>query len=134
MQQRENFGFSQGMTTVQPGLDVKKWDLIAVRLNKSFHAIDNDSTPYFFYDGDECHSLFMSWYYNPSVNHTGIASEIQPIIDEAVKVYEANLKEYWRQYTQVPSVTVNAVNDVDGANDSHVIEHSPNVSSTDTKL
>lgn len=65
---RENaLGFLKEVVTIQPGLDGKKWDFIAARLNKMFHANNNAITPYFFYDGDECHSLFMSWYYNPTV-------------------------------------------------------------------
>ncbi|SJM88933.1 uncharacterized protein ZBIST_5133 [Zygosaccharomyces bailii] len=85
-----------------------------------FYANGNATTPYFFYDGDECRRLFMSWYYNSTVNRTGTVSEIQPIVVEAVKVYDANLKDYWRQYIQVPSEAASAASDADNADSAHI--------------
>lgn len=71
----------------------------------------------------------MYWYYNPTVNRTGTVSEIQPIVVEAVKVYDANLKDYCRRYIQVPSEAANTVSDADNADSTHMVEHSPTVSS-----
>ena len=125
----DTLDFLREVTAVQPGLDGKKWDLIAARLNRMFYVNGNATTPYFFYDGDECRRLFMYWYYNPTVNRTGTVSEIQPIVVEAVKVYDANLKDYCRRYIQVPSEAANTVSDADNADSTHMVEHSPTVSS-----
>lgn len=61
MQQWETLNFLREVTTVQPGLDGKKRDLIAARLNKIFYATDSDLTSYPFYDGEQSHSLFTLW-------------------------------------------------------------------------
>lgn len=87
---------------VKPGLDATKWDTIAARLNKIFYANDSAATPYFFYDGFECSTFFKTWYFGPSVrgreSGTATGSQLQPMVDEAVKVHEATLEEYWRHF------------------------------------
>lgn len=72
---------------------MSKWDLIAARMNRVFHYNDNKITPYFFYDGSDCYSHFIKWYItgNRSVH-------MQPMINEAVKVFNESVEEYWRQH------------------------------------
>lgn len=126
---------------VQPGIDEKKWDLIAARLNKIFYNNDNSTTPYFFYDGSEVASFFKSNYVQPSLLRNGpntananvpenantsethsaeskpntaaasnlAISEIQSIIDRAVKIYTDNLEECWQEYVEIPSQAAETV-------------------------
>ncbi|GAV51533.1 hypothetical protein ZYGR_0AE00100 [Zygosaccharomyces rouxii] len=65
---RNCLSFFGEVVKFQPGLDIKKWDPIAARLNKIFHDNNSCITPYFFYDGSDCHSCFKRWYFDPYEN------------------------------------------------------------------
>ncbi|SCU89800.1 LAFA_0E21000g1_1 [Lachancea sp. 'fantastica'] len=43
-----------------PGMDSEKWNTIAAKLNRAFHALDPSISPYFFYNGGACLSFFRA--------------------------------------------------------------------------
>lgn len=57
--------FLREVTIVKPGLDTKKWDTIASRLNPVFYENCASATPYFFYDGEACSSVFTRYFLTP---------------------------------------------------------------------
>lgn len=99
---QNTLSFLKEVIKIQPGLDFSKWDRVAARLNKIFHENDNSITPYYFYSGSECSSCFNSWYVVPSLRKQ-VTGQLQPIIDEAVQVHQANLDDHWRQFMETPS-------------------------------
>lgn len=101
---------------VKPGLDPKKWDSIAARLNQVFNQNSSWATRNFFYDGESCASCFRSRFLNPYLNRTrpptstvptaapppptptpsNPIDELEPFIAEAAEAYQESLETFWK--------------------------------------
>lgn len=103
------------VTTVKPGLDMIKWDLIASELNLVIKQ-NSSSTPYFFYDGEACVDYFKKRFLDPYFKRkekrdaasqqvgssegqsTPVAcDQLDPFVERAVTAYEESLEAYWNE-------------------------------------
>lgn len=89
--------FLREVTMVKPGLDTKKWDAIASRLNPVFYENCASATPYFFYDGEACSSVFTRYFLTPAHQRWNDNSELSPFIEEAVTAYKGSLETRWNE-------------------------------------
>lgn len=65
MTKTNQLSFLKEVTIVKPGLDNGKWNTIASNLNPVFFENCASATPYFFYDGEACASVFTRYYLEP---------------------------------------------------------------------
>ncbi|CEP60068.1 uncharacterized protein LALA0_S01e02300g [Lachancea lanzarotensis] len=82
---------------VNPGEDLKKWDLIAAKMNTILYENDKSATRYFFYDGKQCLSRFSSNYVTS--NSTEWYPTLAPFIKAAVDQYVEFFNQQFRQMT-----------------------------------
>ncbi|SCU82513.1 LAME_0C01530g1_1 [Lachancea meyersii CBS 8951] len=76
------------ISEMDSGQDLAKWDIIAAKMNSILNTQSWWATPYYFYDGQSCHSLFSANFYGPHVNNAKyFPPETRSFIDSAVKVY-----------------------------------------------
>lgn len=104
------------VTTARPGLNMKKWCLIAKKLNPRIFGNDPSATPYFFYDGNACVYYFKRRFLKPRIGRErqkavtpqqlnsnllqstpAAYGQLNPFIEEAVNVYQESLTAYWRE-------------------------------------
>lgn len=57
--------FLKEVTVARPGLDCKRWDAIAGRLNPIFYQNCRIASPHFFYDGKDCDLCFRRNFLGP---------------------------------------------------------------------
>ncbi|SCW04336.1 LAFE_0H11298g1_1 [Lachancea fermentati] len=101
--------------TQRPAVSLELWDVVAAHMNDYLCASGVTSFPLYYYDGNDCHDHFKSLFLDsnaPSLaelpseisdnqHDSNIRNDpnrdIRPIVDEAVKVYDQSVKDYWRQ-------------------------------------
>lgn len=83
-----------------PGLEMKKWGVVAAKMNPVLHKSSLLATPYYFYDGESCYSCFRNEYLHPylrrkNTNDTQayIVDEFKPFVDQVLKSYEESLNK-----------------------------------------
>ncbi|SCW04335.1 LAFE_0H11276g1_1 [Lachancea fermentati] len=99
----------------RPAVSTELWDVVAAHMNDYLCASGVTSFPLYYYDGNDCHDHFKSLFLDSNApSPAELPSEIsdnqhdsnirndpnrdiRPIVDEAVKVYDQSVKDYWRQ-------------------------------------
>ncbi|CUS25128.1 LAQU0S27e00760g1_1 [Lachancea quebecensis] len=94
------FRFMEEIATIKPGLEMGKWDVVAARMNPFLHRSSSLATPYYFYDGESCHSCFRKDFLYPylrrnNTNSTYAASldEFSTFIGHVLESYQERLNE-----------------------------------------
>ncbi|CAR21790.1 KLTH0B10230p [Lachancea thermotolerans CBS 6340] len=87
--------FMKEIVAVGLQMEMREWDIIAARMNRVFYLNNSWATPYFFYDGEACHSFFKNYYLKhysrgekTSGTNTYGLEEFQPFVDQAVEAYK----------------------------------------------
>lgn len=92
------------VATVRPGIETKERDIIAAKMNPVFYSKFPSAKPYFFYDGEACHSFFTKFYLKPYLksknadnSNNACVDEFQPFVEQAVKLYEEKASKDWHR-------------------------------------
>lgn len=114
--------FLREVTIVKPGLDTKKWDTIASRLNPVFYENCASATPYFFYDGEACSSVFTryfltSYYADKSWNERVKGQSVETNGEQAAsgESQVAPAHQRWNAYSELSPFIEEAVTAYQGS-------------------
>lgn len=102
--------FLEQIVANKPGTCLPLWDSIAVKLNRYFFANGSTSSPYFFYDGENCLKAFRRLYLLPYLNNVteedknksicvDHRDKVEQIVHEAMVVYQEGLRKQWSSNT-----------------------------------
>ncbi|SCW00025.1 LAFE_0B07800g1_1 [Lachancea fermentati] len=129
LSQTAKLEFLKEVAIQRPALSVDAWDVVAAHMNEYLFTKGVTSKPDYYFDGDDCHGHFRQLFMNTFTridpidnstahqNHENATessqqkprtrydsnAEIRPIIDEAVKLHEESIKQYWKEQIQTTS-------------------------------
>ena len=79
---------------VQPGADLRKWDVVAAHINERLYKSGVWHSPYCVFDGKSCYSIFRLLVLTPF--YQGKCDKQNTQLAEAVAVYERSFNSWWQ--------------------------------------
>lgn len=98
---KEKEKIAQCINTVDPGVEVEKWDEVASKLNCLLYHDRSWNTPYFFYDGSICRHTFKCLILRPFLKDESNNEENEKnVLRETVERYQNRVESAFKDFQQ----------------------------------
>lgn len=95
--------FLREVEMVKPGIDMRKWDFIAAKMNANLYQNNSLISPYYYYNGEACYCFFKAKYLLPHLERKGANStgemplyDLEPFYGQILDAYEERTKKEWQ--------------------------------------